>query len=148
MTNLVDMQPPSPQVNTRWTFLRDAVVFQGKLLLDGFRDLFLMPVALVASVVDLVSSADPPGRRFYEIVHFGRQTEQWINLFEAAGRAPDSDERRLDIDLPSIDEVVDQFEQRIRAEGENGDISASAKQAIDRIVAAAKKAANNSSRPR
>ena len=144
----VEMPTPLPPSNTRLSFIRDAVVFQGKLLLDGIRDLFLMPVALVVSIIDLITPTDPPGRRFYEVVHFGRQTERWIDLFEAAGRAPDASEQRLGIELPSLDECVNQFEQRIRAERENGDISASARDAIERIVAAARNAASNSNKPR
>ncbi len=141
-------KPSLPAQNTRLRFIRDAVMFQGKLLLDGARDLVLMPVALIASIIDLFTPVDPPGRRFYEVVHFGRQTERWIDLFEAAGRAPESSERNLGIELPSLDDFVDQFEQRIRAERENGDISAAAKEAIDRIMEAARNAASNSNKPR
>lgn len=141
MTNAADPQNPSPIVYTRWTFLRDAALFQGKLLIDGFRDVLLMPAAFFAAVIDVITRADPPGYRFYEVVHFGRQTEDWIGLFEAAERAPKSVQPRRGIDLPSIDDFVVEVEQKIRAEHQKGDISASAKQAFDRVLEAARNAA-------
>ena len=51
--------PPStlPRANSddRWKFLRDVVVFQLKMLLDNVRDFALMPISLVAALIDLVS---------------------------------------------------------------------------------------------
>jgi len=46
---------PSPSSRQdRWTFLRDVLVFQGKLFLSNIRDIALMPASLVAALVDLV----------------------------------------------------------------------------------------------
>ena len=81
MTNLENTASPSPEFNVRGRFLRDALVFQGKLALDGLRDLILLPVALAATGIDLIKRKEAPGGRFYDVVHFGKQTEQWINLF-------------------------------------------------------------------
>ena len=97
------------------TFLRDAVVFQGKLIVDGLRDLILFPVALVATFIDLSrGNADGKhGRRFYDVVCFGRQTERWIDLFEAADRAPETERPRPEMNSPTIDEFVNRFEERL-----------------------------------
>ena len=46
---------PSPGTADRWTFLRDVLVFQLKMFLDNVRDFALMPVSLVAALIDLVS---------------------------------------------------------------------------------------------
>lgn len=143
MTNHEDTEGPAPELDARRRFLRDAVVFQGKLVVDGLRDLILMPVALVAAGIDLVKRDEPAGRRFYDVVDFGKQTEHWIDLFEAVGRAPDTDRPRLKIDAPTLDEFVDQFERKLQAEQEKGDISAAAKQAVERILDAARKAMTN-----
>ena len=40
--------------NERWKFLRDVVVFQLKMFLDNVRDFALMPVSLVAALIDLI----------------------------------------------------------------------------------------------
>lgn len=95
----------------RKTLLRDALVFQGKLVVDGLRDLVLCPIALGAAVIDFMQGDSRRRNHFYEVVHYGRRTERWINLFEAAERAPHKP--RPDIDLPSIDECVDRFEDQL-----------------------------------
>ena len=40
--------------NERWKFFRDVLVFQLKMLLDNVRDFALMPVSLVAALIDLI----------------------------------------------------------------------------------------------
>jgi hypothetical protein len=139
MTNPENAASPSLELDVRTKFLRDAVVFQGKLVVDGLLDVILFPVAAIAIGIDLIKRDEPPGRHFYDVVHFGRQTEQWINLFEAADRAPETDQPRPKIDAPSLDEFVNKFEQKLKAEHEKGDISASAKQAFEQMLDAVKK---------
>lgn len=141
MKNLVVTQHSEPEFHSRGRFFRDAILFQGKLALDGLRDLALVPVSLFAALMDIVSRTDPPGRRFYEVVHFGKQTEQWIDLFGAVDLDAGTYHRH-DIDLPSIDEFVDNLEQKLKAEREKGELSASAKQAFERIIEAARNASN------
>ena len=131
--------PPVPETNWRWQFARDVLVFQGKLLVDGLRDLTLSPISIFAALIDVFKGGDRPGRHFYDVVHFGRQTELWINLFEAADRAPETERPRPEIDLPSIDEFVNRFEDMIKEEYDRGDISASAKRVVDETVHAAER---------
>lgn len=146
MTNIENSDSAAPELDARQSFIRDAVVFQGKLIVDGLRDVVLWPVALVAAGIDLVKRDEIPGRRFYDVVHFGKQTEQWIDLFEAADRAPETDRPRPEIDAPSLDELANQLERKLRREHAEGDISASAKEAIERILEAAQNAINGAVR--
>ena len=53
--NLPESTTPQPHPDERWKFLRDVVVFQIKMLLDNVRDFALMPVSLVAALIDLSS---------------------------------------------------------------------------------------------
>ena len=62
---------------SRWGMLRDLVVFQGKLLVDGLRDAVLLPVSLIAGLVDLAVGGAHPGERFYPVVAWGRRSERW-----------------------------------------------------------------------
>jgi len=48
----------------RWRFLRDVIVFQVKLLLDNLRDFALVPISLVAALIDLVIKASAKARFF------------------------------------------------------------------------------------
>lgn len=51
---------PSPHANRdeRWKFWRDVAVFQLKMLLDNGLDLVLMPVTLVAALIDLIMKGE------------------------------------------------------------------------------------------
>ena len=60
-----------------WTSL----FFQVKLVVDGLRDLVLVPVSLIATLFGLVAGGSEPGRYFEQVLRFGRRTETWINLF-------------------------------------------------------------------
>ena len=133
-----------PAPDLRRVFLRDAVVFQGKLLLDGLRDVILFPVALIATAVDFVKRDDPPGRHFYDVVHFGKETEQWIDLFEAVERAPETSRRRPNIKGPSLDDFIDDVEGKLKTGHERGELSAAAKRVVEQILETAKKAFDDS----
>ena len=65
----------------RGTLIRNTVVFQLKLMADGLRDLVLLPVSLVATVIGLLRGGDEPEREFLQVIEIGRESEQWINLF-------------------------------------------------------------------
>jgi hypothetical protein len=48
------MEPTPPEHSDypdRWTLLRDLAVLQVKLLVDGFRDLVLVPASLIAGII-------------------------------------------------------------------------------------------------
>jgi hypothetical protein len=65
----------------RGTLIRNTVVFQLKLMADGFRDLVLLPVSLIATLIGLLRGGDEPEREFNQVINVGRESEQWINLF-------------------------------------------------------------------
>ncbi|MFV1986122.1 MAG: hypothetical protein ACC682_02485 [Gemmatimonadota bacterium] len=114
----------------RWTLIRDALVFQVKLAVDGFRDFILMPVALGVLVLDLLHVGPRAGRQFYDLLRIGRKTENWINLFGATEHA----EPLPSITRPGIDSLVDRMERLVVQEYERGGITSSAKRSVDRVL--------------
>lgn len=92
----------------RWQTLKDVLLFQGKLLADGLRDVVLSPVSILAALIDLVVPGDDKGRRFYAVLRFGRSTEDWINLFGAADRHDPA------VESKGVDALVDELEAIIR----------------------------------
>ncbi len=70
--------------NQRSEVIRDTLVLQLKLIVDGFRDLALMPVCLVASLFGLIKHKNDPGRYLYRVLSYGRLSEKWIGLFDEA----------------------------------------------------------------
>lgn len=65
----------------RGDLIRNTVVFQLKLMVDGLRDLVLLPISLIASLVGFLRGGDEPDREFKQVINLGRESERWIDLF-------------------------------------------------------------------
>lgn len=112
------MEEPTQKNAEDWApgkteLLRDAVVFQFKLLVDGIRDFVLIPVSLAAAIISFLKPGARAGTEFYDVVAFGRTTERKINLFSAADKCaadPVAEE------LPDLDTLVDEIESFARKE--------------------------------
>jgi len=137
MTREPDDAPPETNADTRWAFLRDVAVFQGKMALDNIRDLILMPASLGAAAIDVVFRGDRDGRLFYRVLNWGRRSEELINVY---GAVCDPDERREDADEDalkrdwSVDALVARLEAVIVREYEKGGTAASMKAAVDAAI--------------
>ena len=79
----------------RWTIVRDLLVFQTKLAMDGMKDVVLSPLSLLAASVDLVFPGQTPGHRFYSIMGIGERFDRWLCLFPAAEQTGDVDRASL-----------------------------------------------------
>ena len=119
----------------RWTLIRDLFVFQAKLLVDGFRDLLLVPASLVAGLWSLVSGdRDRPGPQFYQLISLGKESELWIDLFKAYENAPEEVRREHELKVSNMDELVDRLESFVVEEYERGGVTAQAKERIDKAL--------------
>ena len=67
--------------NPRIRLAREAAVLQLKLLVDGLRDAFLIPLSLVAVLLGLLRGGDDCDREYRRVIKLGRRSERWINLF-------------------------------------------------------------------
>ena len=101
----------------RGTLVRNTVVFQLKLMADGFRDLALLPISLIATVIGLLRGGDEPEREFNQVIELGRGTEQWINLFGNHDVAEGSNA------IASIDSLFVKVEETLKQEYKTGGIS-------------------------
>jgi len=119
----------------RWTLLRDMAVLQVKLLIDGFRDLVLVPASLIAGIISLVKGTkDRPGPQFYQLIGVGKQSEVWINLFKAYEHAPAEVKREYSFGVADMDELVDKFESFVVDEYQRGGVTKQAKERIDKAL--------------
>ena len=119
----------------RWTLIRDVVVLQAKLVVDGFRDLLLVPASLVAAIISLASGdKGRPGPQFYQLIGVGKQSERWIDLFKAYENAPEELRRESEFAVSNLDELVDRFESFVVDEYERGGVTAQAKERIDKAL--------------
>lgn len=95
--------------NSRVKLVRESVVFQLKLMVDGFRDVVLVPVSLAATLLGLLFGGDRPDGPFRRVIEIGRKTEAWINLF--GHHAYDSPQNGLD----SLDGLLEKTEESVMA---------------------------------
>jgi hypothetical protein len=118
----------------RWTLIRDIMVFQAKLIVDGLRDLILLPVSLVIGLYSLLRGGDQPGAEFYDLLRVGRRSEHWINLFGMAENAgtPGAIDNLFPKD--DIDEMVSRLETFVVDEYSKGGVTAQAKKRLDQAL--------------
>ena len=122
----------------RATLVRNSLLFQVKLLADGFRDFLLVPVSLVATLIGLLRSGEDPEREFEQVLDLGRKTEQWINLFGTHDP----------IDAPAgagnIDQLVTKAESVLQEQVRQGDVSEQAGATLARALDALHRRAGGS----
>ena len=116
--------------NERWKFLRDVVVFQLKMLLDNVRDFALMPVSLVAALIDLIFKGKRHGSLFYQVLRWGAHSEEVINVYSAI----EAHERPRVNPNYTVDAVIARLEAVLVRECEKGGTAASIKAAMDRAI--------------
>ena len=129
------MSEPNPSSETppskRVTLIRNTVVFQLKLMADGFRDLVLLPVSLIATIIGLLRGGDEPEREFNQVIEVGRDSEEWINLF-GNHDVPDSTNA-----VASIDALFTKVEKTLKQQYLAAGTSAKAQAEIDEALQAA-----------
>ena len=74
----------SPQQKEGAVVVRDLLVFQGKLLLDGLMDLVMIWASIGAAVLDVIKPTEERGRRFYAVMRTAERFDRWLNLYGAA----------------------------------------------------------------
>ena len=137
MESLPEKEPEQPPV---WTLVRDAAVLQVKLIVDGLRDLLLVPASLVAALVSVVRTTDgKPGDEFYRLVSVGKQSERWINLFGALRNAPDHVVEEYQFGAADIDDIVSRVESFVVDEYQRGGVTRQARDRLNEAIRRARK---------
>ena len=118
----------------RWTLIRDILVLQLKLVVDGLRDFILVPISLLVGIVSLMKAGNAAGSGFYELLRTGRRSERWINLFGAAERVygPSIADDRFPAE--DIDEMVSRVESFVVDEYSKGGVTRQAKEQLERAL--------------
>ncbi|MGA0266291.1 MAG: hypothetical protein ACO3KY_10430 [Lysobacterales bacterium] len=123
----------------RMALFREAAVFQLKLAADGFRDLILVPVSLIAALVGLMRGGGYPEKEFRDVIELGRRTERWINLFGT--HEPETGKE------PTLDQLLERAETVVRDQANKGGITENATHAIERALDAVQRAAAKAPTP-
>lgn len=130
-----DITATDPDHSARWTLIRDTIVLQFKLIIDGLRDFLLVPVSLIAAIVSLARTRDgKPGPQFYQLLALGKQSERSINLFGALDHAPDELDHQSHLGDLNIDELVVRVESFVVDEFKRGGMTKQVKEQIDKAL--------------
>ncbi len=120
-----------------WALIRDIAVLQVKLVVDGLRDLILVPASLVAGIISLSKTKDGvPGTEFYMLVGVGKQSERWINLFGAYKNAPPEVTEQNHFGNADIDDIVSRVESFVVDEYKRGGVTAQARDRMNKAMEA------------
>ena len=126
------MDPGPANKEERWTFFRDVVVFQLKMLLDNVRDIVLMPVALGAAIIDLLYRGQREGALFYKVLRWGLHSEEVIDVYSAIEH---HEPGRFKVSRAyTVDGVIERLENVVTREVEKGGTAATIKSAMDRAI--------------
>lgn len=131
----------------RWTLIRDISVLQLKLVVDGLRDLLLVPVSLIAGVISLLGDGESDGNSFYALLRLGRRSERWINLFGAAERVYGPSIESEQFAAEDIDQIVGRVESFVVNEYRKGGVTRQAKEQLDRALDSLHKIASQKQNP-
>jgi hypothetical protein len=80
-------QAPRKVSQDRGVIIRDLIIFQIKLLLDGLKDIVLSPLSIIAAGLDIVSPTGQRGKRLYAVLTLGERFDRWLNHFNVSERA-------------------------------------------------------------
>lgn len=72
--------------------IRDFLIFQTKLLLDGAKDVLLFHLSIAAVLLDLVTGRGRKPRSFYAVLRLSERFDLWLNLHGPAQGAEDTDD--------------------------------------------------------
>ena len=115
----------------RWRFWRDVLVFELKMFIGNLRDFALMPVSVMAAMIDLVSKGEREGSLFYRVLRWGAHSEEVLDAY-----SPIRDElqdRKVNPNY-TVDAVVGRLEAVLVREYEKGGTAATIKAALDRTI--------------
>ena len=112
----------------RGELVRNTVVFQLKLMVDGVRDLVLLPISLIASMVGFVRGGDEPDREFKQVINLGRESERWIDLF---GNHKTEENSHA---VASMDALFTKVEETLKQQYKTAPISDHARNEIDEAL--------------
>ncbi len=118
---------PEGGTESRWLLIRDLTQFQMKLIVDGIRDLVLVPVSLIAGLAGLVLRFDNPAIYYNRVLKLGRRSERWINLFGQSRQFRHEH---------SIDQLFNQLEEKLKKQHASGGLTSSAKKTVDQSLTA------------
>ncbi len=94
--------------------IRAVALLQLKLLLNAGRDLVLIPLALVAALIDLIQLKKHEPQYFRQVLRVGEHSDRWIDMWYSNHDAQEEPRENVDMLLSRVEEVVRDREKGAR----------------------------------
>lgn len=107
------LQKLTPKQKEGAVVLRDLLVFQAKLLLDGFKDFVMIWVSVGAAALDLIAPSGQRGRRFYASMRAAEKFDRWLDLYSAAEEAVDHEQGLFGASRAGADSLLGKIEMMV-----------------------------------
>ncbi|MBW3534905.1 MAG: hypothetical protein KY453_06770 [Gemmatimonadetes bacterium] len=99
---------------TRGVTIRDFLIFQLKLVMDGLKDLVLFNVSIAAVLLDVVAGRGKRPRLFYSVLRASERFDLWLNLNGAVAGLDDTDDGLFGASVAGSDTMLGKLEQMVR----------------------------------
>jgi hypothetical protein len=104
----------------RAVIIRDLIIFQIKLLLDGVKDVVVSPVAIGAAALDVIFPTARRGYRFYAVIRVAESFDRWLNLYGASRHADENEEGLFGESAAGSDSLLGRIEEIVVGRREEG----------------------------
>ena len=104
---------PRKVSHDRGVIIRDLIIFQIKLLLDGVKDLVLSPLSIIAAGLDIISPTQRRGKRLYSVLTLGERFDRWLNLFNVSERAAAHEQGLFGASRAGADTLLGKLEELV-----------------------------------
>lgn len=103
-------------VASRGVTIRDFLIFQLKLLLDGGKDVVVFNLSIGALLLDVIAGRGRRPRLFYSVVKMSERFDLWLNLHGVMERIddPDNEDGLFGASEAGADTMLGQVEKLVR----------------------------------
>ena len=98
--------------------IRDLSIFLLKLVLDGFKDLVLVKLSILAALADLVVGGRRRGRFFYGLMNASERFDLWLNVYGSARHAGSNPDGLFGESRAGDDTLLGEIEELVRGRPE------------------------------
>lgn len=70
--------------------IRQLIMFQVKLALDGLKDMVLLPASLVLGILSILTDRKSPASGLHTTMRWGRKFDDYVGLYSAIDEQPTS----------------------------------------------------------
>jgi hypothetical protein len=101
----------------RSVLIRDLLIFELKLFLDGLGDLVFSQLAILALIWDLIRGGPEMGKTFYSVLRFGEKWDLWLNLYRPSKDTETSGEGLLSAGMVDANSLLGRIEEMVKERG-------------------------------